>query len=267
MRIEIECGAWQAAPKAFPPGRAAFAIGDVHGHARHLSALQDFIRARIEAHYEAARTSLVWVGDYVDRGPEPLRCLDLAAAGLAIPGLEQVRLLGNHERFLLDNLRPGDHPAAELMIWISNGGQETIKAMAPDYAGTDSRGLAAALRDALGPERLEFLEGLTLWHRIGDYVFVHAGINPSRPLDAQSEEDLIWIREPFLAGRSWPHEVVVVHGHTPGDPVVLPHRIGIDSGVFYSGKLTAVEIAEDRLRFVTAADVNRGRRFWGSLFD
>src|SRR3546814_9729562 len=77
------------------------------------------------------------------------------------------------------------------------------------------RVLAAALNESLGPDRLAFLQGLTLQRRIGDYVFVHAGMHPDRALDAQTEQDLLWIREPFLSGENWQHPVTVVHGHTP----------------------------------------------------
>ncbi len=262
MTIRVECGDWQPAPRALAKDRVAFAIGDMHAHARHLEALQDFIRARIESAYEPRQASVVWLGDYVDRGPQPLECLDLAAAGLGLPGAEEIRLKGNHESFLLDNIKGDDGPSGDLMVWISNGGRETIMAMLPDNLGADVPDLAEALRTALGPARLGFLEGLELRHRVGDYLFVHAGINPSRPLDDQSEDDLLWIREPFLGGADWPYDVVVVHGHTPGTPVALPHRIGVDSGVFYSGKLTAVEIAGGRLRFITASDQDRRGRFW-----
>jgi len=76
--------------------------------------------------------------------------------------------------------------------------------------------------------------------------------NRARIRDAQTEHDMLWIREPFLTGRGWPHPVTVVHGHTPEGPTALPHRIGVDSGVFASGRLTAVELSGNRLRFITA---------------
>src|SRR3546814_10201329 len=91
---------------------------------------------------------------------------------------------------------------------------------------------------------MAFLQRRVLHRRIGDYLFVHAGLHPGRPLDDQTEHDMLWIREPFLSGHDWPHPVTVVHGHTPEGPTVLAHRIGVDSGVFASGCLTAVRSEE-----------------------
>src|SRR3546814_10834400 len=79
-------------------------------------------------------------------------------------------------------------------------------------------------------------------------------MHPDRALDAQTEQDLLWIREPFLSGENWQHPVTVVHGHTPEGPTALPHRIGVDSGVFMSGCLTAVELRGDRLRLISARE-------------
>ncbi len=256
--IATEVSAWQPAPRTLPAGRMVFAIGDVHGHADHLRALQDCIAGIIAA--EAApvardagpAATVVWLGDYVDRGWQPLETLDLVAAGLGRPGVEEVRLRGNHDVYLRDAATGRDVSLPRLLNWWRFGGEETLKCLAPDARIEAPGDLVAALAQSLGAERLAFLEGLALQHRIGDYVFVHAGLHPQRPLDGQCEEDLLWIREPFLSAPDWPHPVTVVHGHTPEGPLALDHRICVDSGVFLSGALSAVELRGGDLRFITA---------------
>jgi serine/threonine protein phosphatase 1 len=253
-RIVTESTPWRPAPRPLPEGRTVFAIGDVHAHAEHLWALQEHIAGVIALEHDAANVTVVWLGDYVDRGWQPLQALDLVAAGLGQPGIEEIRLLGNHEVYLMDAATGEDLSLPRLLNWWRFGGEETLKTLAPDARIEDPTELSAALRESLGPERLAFLQGLALQRRIGDYVFVHAGLHPDRPLDAQTEHDMLWIREPFLSGRDWRHPVTVVHGHTPEGPTALAHRIGVDSGVFASGCLTAVELSGGRLRFIAARD-------------
>ncbi len=252
MSIRVETGDWQTAPKPLADDKVIFAIGDVHGHADHLSALHDYIRSRIATAYAPGDATVVWLGDYVDRGPQPRDTLDLVRKGLGGKKTTEIKLMGNHERFLL-NVAEAERPSrAAVENWIWNGGEDTVRGLLSTTCAEDGAVLAANLRESLGKRRMAFLNSLDLQYRVDDYFFAHAGIDPARALDDQREADLIWIREPFLAGKAWPHDVVVVHGHTPGDPCVLPHRIGIDSGVFYSGILAAVEIAGERLRFFSA---------------
>ncbi|GAB4227211.1 MAG: metallophosphoesterase family protein [Kiloniellaceae bacterium] len=256
-RIVTQTTEWQSAPRSLPEGCVVFAIGDVHGHADHLWSLQERLSAIIALELDSAeRVSVVWLGDYVDRGWQPLETLDLVAAGLGQPGVEEIRLLGNHEVYLMEAASGEDVSLPRLLSWWRFGGEETLKVLAPDARIEEPKELVAALSESLGEARLDFLRGLALQHRIGDYVFVHAGLNPGRSLSAQSEEDLLWIREPFLSGRDWPHPVTVVHGHTPDGPVALNHRIGVDSGVFASGSLSAVELREGRLRFISTREEN-----------
>ena len=249
--IVVDTGPWQRAPRRLPAGRAVFAIGDVHAHADHLWVLHERISAIIALEHGGDAVSVVWLGDYIDRGWEPLQTLDLVAAGLGQPGVAEVRLLGNHERFLLDAATGRNLTLPHLLHWWRYGGEETLTCLAPEAALEDPEAVGAALYESLGEARIAFLESLPLQHRIGDYVFAHAGLNPDRRLEDQDENDLLWIREPFLSGWDWPHPVTVVHGHTPEGPVALPHRIGVDSGVFASGSLSAVELRGGELRFLT----------------
>ncbi|MGD1876494.1 MAG: metallophosphoesterase [Kiloniellaceae bacterium] len=257
-RIVAETTPWQRAPRPLPGARSVFAIGDVHAHADHLWTLHERIAGIIALELgdaqQAGAVSVVWLGDYIDRGWQPLQTLDLVAAGLGLPGVEEIRLVGNHEIYLIEAATGEDLSLPQLLNWWRFGGEEPLKSLAPDARIEEPAELAAALCESLGPERLAFLQGLALRHRIGDYVFVHAGLNPERSLEDQTERDLLWIREPFLSGHHWPHPVTVVHGHTPEGPTALAHRIGVDSGVFASGRLTAVELRGDRLRFVSTRE-------------
>lgn len=226
---------FQAAPGRLPPGLRVYAIGDVHGRDDLLARLHAAI-ATDWAAAPAARAAVVHLGDYVDRGPDSPGVLRRIAGPPPIPGAESITLRGNHEALMLDALAP-DAPAEARFLWQVNGGQATLNA----YGGHV-------------PERdREILRGLALSWRAGDYLFVHAGIDPRKPLEAQTETDLTWTREPFL---SWPDPLglVVVHGHTPAPkPEVRPHRIGIDTGAVGGGALTCVVLENGGLRFLSAS--------------
>lgn len=248
---------WTPAPKPAPDGRMLFAVGDVHGHAAELRHLQAHIigAARAEA---ACRSVIVYLGDYVDRGPAIAETLDaLVEDAMRDDGIERVHLVGNHDQFLIEATQ-GDAALdrAFFTAWFDNGGESTLHALgvqgydrllnARRYAE-----LAAQTRRALGPQRLALLDRLVPMHREGDYLFVHAGIDPAVPLDQQDFTDLLLIREPFLgAGTDWPHPVCVVHGHSIAMPTVRAHRIGVDAGCYRHGALCAVQIVGDRLRFL-----------------
>jgi len=146
-----------------------------------------------------------------------------------------------------------DHPDLETAtLWCLNGGVTTLAQLgiaADELEDDDLSGVAARLRQRLGPTIVGLLERLPLHHRIGDYLFVHAGVHPRRRLEWQGADEFLWIREPFLEPATWPHPFAAVHGHTILGPEVRPHRVGLDSGCFATGVLTAVELADDRLRF------------------
>lgn len=225
----------QAAPGRLPPGLRVYAIGDVHGRNDLLVRLHVAIAADWDA-APAARAAVVHLGDYVDRGPDSPGVLRRIAGLPPIEGAESVTLRGNHEALMLEALAP-TAPAEAKLLWQVNGGNATLYAYhghVPEY------------------DR-QILRGLTLSWRAGDYFFVHAGIDPRKPLEAQTEMDLLWIREPFL---SWPRPLgmVVVHGHTPAPhPEVRPHRIGIDTGAVGGGALTCLVLEGDGLRFLSAS--------------
>ena len=225
-----------AAP-AVPPGERVYAIGDVHGCLAEL----DHVLAAIEADEAArgpARTTLVFLGDLVDRGPCSAQAVERVRQLAAV---RPVRcLLGNHEEILLDALA-GDPAAVKLFCRI--GGRETALSYgmdAQDYERADYDTLVAALRRLVPDPHRDFLATMEDMVEIGDYLFVHAGVRPDVALTDQRAEDLRWIRTRFLDhGR--PLEKMVVHGHSIADDVqTRPHRIGIDTGAFNSGVLTAL---------------------------
>jgi serine/threonine protein phosphatase 1 len=226
-------------PRA-PDGWRAYVIGDVHGCLHLLDRLIDAIVAD-HASRAPARGLLVLVGDLIDRGPdsagviERLRTVDLS-------GFRLVTLAGNHEEVLL-RILGGD--ASQIAGWLRFGGAEALGSWNVDaaqvaaLAPADAQALIAA---AVTPEQRSFLDSLGDSFRFGDYLFVHAGIRPGIPLEEQSLADLRWIREPFLSDRR-DHGMMVVHGHTISNTVEeVGNRIGIDTGAYRTGRLTALGI-------------------------
>ena len=233
------------APASLPPELRVYAVGDIHGCDGQLDDLHQMIAEDAAAAPEARRV-IVYLGDYIDRGPDSGRVLET----LRYPprfGAEAIHLAGNHEAMMLDALsHPEDTEAARL--WIVNGGAEALGSWGVDPSSVDPRHWAASIP----AEQLAFLRTLRRRTAFGGYLFVHAGIRPGVPLDAQDPDDLLWIREPFLSSTA-DHGAVVVHGHTPGrDVIVRRNRIGLDTGAVYGGKLTCAVLWADRLRLLQA---------------
>ena len=234
-------------PRSHPSteGRLIYAVGDVHGHLDALDPLIKVIGKDALASSPAERPLLIFVGDYVDRGPASAGVVDLILSLKAQAAFEVHCLKGNHEEALLQFLgEPGFGPT-----WAEYGGAATLASYGvhPPTSRTDTDVwdiTAQAFAAVLPPAHLAFYQSLELMITVGDYGFVHAGIRPGIALDDQTERDLLWIRNPFLewTGR---HEKIIVHGHTPLEaPQLLPNRIGIDTGVYATGILTAVRLDE-----------------------
>lgn len=221
---------------AIGPGERVYAVGDIHGR---LDLLEPLVAA-IEADDSArgsADTTLVLLGDLVDRGPDSAGVLAFARA---LAARHRVRILaGNHEEMFLGSLEKLE----TLRQFIKHGGRETILSYPVDpavYRELTLEETQALVRDIVPEEDLAFMRRFEDRFVIGDYLFVHAGIMPGVPLDAQKTETLRWMREPFLSYRG-DHGWCVVHGHTiTEDVVVTPNRIGIDTGAYASGRLTAL---------------------------
>ncbi len=231
-----------------PDDTRIYAVGDVHGCAGLLEQLQDAIRRDADSAAES-RKIVVYLGDYVDRGPDSAGVLSILI-DRPLDGIEQVCLKGNHEDFLLRFLE--DPGICDL--WLMNGGRATLRSYGLSVERAGAEDAAAALSDAfrarLPDAHLRFLQDLRLSHRAGGYLFVHAGIRPGVDLSQQTADDLLWIRDPFLRS-SYDHGCVVVHGHTPVEaPEVCFNRINIDTGAVWSGCLTALVMHGDRRSFL-----------------
>jgi serine/threonine protein phosphatase 1 len=233
-----------------PPGTRLYVVGDIHG----CKVLLDQLLAGIvedAAGSAAARRVVVFLGDYIDRGPDARQVVDTLMAGppASWPGFQWVCLKGNHEDAMLRFL--ADQPGGA--AWLVNGGISTAESYLREEPGDsfDWAGLRRHMSHALPETHRVFLSGLPLWHIEGDYCLVHAGLKPRIPLEAQSPADLLWIRDEFLASPV-DHGRLVVHGHTPTwSPDVRPNRIGIDTAAFATGRLTALVAEGDEAFFLS----------------
>ncbi len=231
------------APATLAPGRRVYAIGDVHGCADRLRELHARIADDLAARPVEAPL-LLHIGDYVDRGPDSAGVVARLAAGPPIAGVSTVNLIGNHEETMLHAL-DGDRAAAT--DWLFSGGREALASWGLNPDGPRGDWLAS-----LPPSDVAFVRELALWHREGDYLFVHAGIRAGVPLEEQARQDLLTIRQPFLTYEA-PFGIVVVHGHTPTtNPVVRPNRIGIDTGAVFGGRLTCAVLEAGTIGFLHA---------------
>lgn len=219
---------------------AVYAIGDVHGCLPQLVDLEQQIEA--DAGGFEGEKWIVSLGDYVDRGAYSAQVIEHL---LQPPptGFRRFDLMGNHEQLMLDFL---NDPYAH-SYWLGEGGAETLQSY-----GLDVFAEAGAFHDParhIPATHLQFLRDLPISLSLPNWYFVHAGIRPGLSLAAQADEDLIWIREPFLDS-PLPGAPRVVHGHTPGPvPVVTAHRICVDTQCFLTGRLTAVRITPDGAAF------------------
>ena len=221
---------------AVPAGERIYAVGDIHGRLDLLRSLITAIESDDAARGEA-QTCVILLGDLIDRGPDSAGVI---AAARAWGRQRQVRiLLGNHEEMLLRALESDE----VMRHFLRYGGRETVLSYLPDPAAYHRAELSAAralMQAAIPDEDLEFIRSFEDSIAIGNYLFVHAGVHPDAAMDEQSTADLRWIREPFLShpGSFGP---VVVHGHTITDkPHVGHNRIGLDTGAYRSGRLTAL---------------------------
>jgi serine/threonine protein phosphatase 1 len=222
-----------------PDGVRVYAIGDIHGRLDLLDDLLGRIRADDNARGRGVETHYIFLGDLIDRGPDSSGVVErLIAFGGECRNARF--LMGNHEHVFLRAME-GDRRALRFLIRI--GGRETLLSYGitgEDYRALDFDELAALAAEKVPAAHLAFLGAFENWVELGDYLFVHAGIRPGVTLEEQEDSDLYWIRDDFLSHKE-SFDRIVVHGHSITEDIdVRSNRIGIDTGAFATGRLTAI---------------------------
>ena len=250
-------------PPSTPAGTRYYAIGDIHGCDRLFDALIEAIEAD-DAEAPGADTTMILLGDLVDRGPGSAQVI---ARAREWGQQRKVRYLaGNHEEMFLESFEDRE----VLKHFLKHGGRETILSYGievNEYNRLDLHELRDRLHELVPQEDRDFLHSFEEIILAGDYAFVHAGIDPSRPINEQSRKDMLWIRDRFLS-HSDGFEKVIVHGHTIFEEVEnRPGRIGIDTGAFRFGRLTALVLEGETRRYIQARQVADGEAIevvkWG----
>jgi serine/threonine protein phosphatase 1 len=246
---------------AIPVGQRVYAVGDVHGRLDLFAALVAAIDAD-DAAAGPAETTIILLGDLVDRGPDSAGVIALAREW---QGRRRVRILGgNHEEMFLRSLSDIEM----FRHFLRHGGRETALSYGiprDQFVLATLEQAQDLLRRAVPQADIDFLEGFEDMIEIGDYLFVHAGIDPRVPIEAQKRHDLRWIREPFLSHAD-SHGLVVVHGHTITEaPEDCGNRIGIDTGAFMTGRLTALALEGTERRYIEAFEMADGAVGTGAL--
>ena len=218
--------------KTVDASKNILAIGDIHGCLDMLKRLLEKVPWR------PGRDTLIFIGDYIDRGKDPKEVVDLIVS--LQKGFPHVHCLkGNHEGMLLDYLLGVNRD-----VYLANQGHTTLRS----YSMVSEQSAEGKIL----PEHMEFFHSLKPYLEVGDYYFVHAGFRPGTAIHCQCEEDLLWIREPFI---STPYDFgrKVIFGHTPFvEPLVMKNKIGIDTGAVFGNKLTCIELPHQRFYSVRA---------------
>jgi len=235
-------------PPRVPADTRVYALGDIHGRLDLLQDIHEQIQA--DATDGPTRQVLVYLGDYIDRGRQSFDVIE-ALIHEPLAGFESIHLKGNHEDFLLRFLEHGEQGEN----WFFNGGVATLNSYrVADVSMSDMYGDLDRVRDAfiaaMPAAHVAFYQRLKLMHSEADYLFVHAGIRPGVPVSRQTDNDLMWIRGPFLhTDEVFPQ--FVVHGHTPEfEPVIRHNRIGVDTQAYRSGVLTCLVLEGSGQRFL-----------------
>lgn len=237
-------------PDSVPDDVRVYAIGDVHGRMDLLEQLLEKIEADNVARDRRNETILIYLGDLIDRGPQSRDVVHRAMAPLG--WARTISLMGNHEAVMLAAL---DGDQRMLGDWLDYGGEATLASWGISQALIErgaSVELHAALLHAVTRDEYGWMGRMRQHVRLRDYYFVHAGVRPGVPLDGQSDDDCYWIRDDFLRSRRR-HGAIIVHGHTPVSEIALrPNRIGIDTGAYATGILTALGLDGSDRWFIQA---------------
>ena len=254
---------WQENPRPIDHDGMVVAIGDVHGCSEHLELMYKSIADDIET-LNPKKTLCILIGDLIDRGPNSKECLKLAARGVTSfttkMNVEDIALKGNHDVWLCRALT-GQLTENDYQAWKRNGGKATLLSLGVNIDLPIEK-LKRKIENALPSTVRKMLTNMRESFQIEGLFFVHAGVDPRYSLSNQTLEAKTWIRDEFLNVTTWPFNEIIIHGHSiehfSKRPKVYSHRIGIDSGVYATEILTAVEFLGSRMRFVMVkpADTN-----------
>lgn len=238
----------QTAKALLPENTRVYCIGDIHGCYDLLQTLMTHIKE--DAENFSGRIIIIYLGDFIDRGRFSKEVIDFILND-KLANVEYIYLRGNHEQTLLDFLQE----ESVARSWLAYGGLATLASYNVHLTKIPSKvddflNLQRQLRDNLPASHYRFFSETRLYYTIGEYFFVHAGINPFYSLAKQRPEEMLWIRDEFLYYNK-PYEKIIVHGHTITDsPVLFDYRIGIDTGAFASGILTCLVLENDQQRLI-----------------
>ena len=230
------------------------AVGDIHGRADLLSELQKNLSHYAKKH-NAKNPLIVYLGDYVDRGPEASRVIDLLMDGL--PDWERIYLIGNHEQMMIDAVF-SPLKETDLAHWLKEkvGGMATLDSYGFKYssrseAENNLNYIHANFFKNLSNRQVQFFKSLQYFQQTEDSIFVHAGLNPSKTFDQQTTDDVLWIRDIFLnSDKDWGRKVYHGHTTTAFGPTIRENRVNLDTGAYETGILTACVVG-DHPHFIT----------------
>ena len=235
-------------PSRLPDDVRVYAVGDVHGCKKEMVRLLEAVERHIAGY--GGSTHLVFLGDMVDRGPDSSGVLEHVLTA-DLPADRVTFLMGNHEEIMLDCYAG---KSEQFSTWLRFGGLETMASYGVSREEIFSKDfdLTHAMRSAVPPEHIAFLQSFQDTLSLGDYLFVHAGIRPGTKLEDQSPRDLRWITREFLTDKT-EHGFTVVHGHTITSKVTTrSNRIGVDTGCYKSGILSALILEGDTTSVLAA---------------
>jgi serine/threonine protein phosphatase 1 len=235
--------------RGLPPGHRIYAIGDVHGCRTHLAALLEKIRSDVSTR-QASHVTLVYLGDYIDRGPDSAGVLALAMSNVSWAD-QTVRIKGNHEEMLERFLAEPSYG----MAWRQFGGVPTLASYGIEtrsfQLGRELEQVSRDLSRAMPTEHHNFIRSLVYSHTEGGYFFCHAGVRPGVALEQQQPADLCWIRHEFLSSLE-EFGLMIVHGHSPVEaPEVHPNRVNVDTGAYATGCLSCAVLEGERIDFIS----------------
>lgn len=241
----------EAARPTVPAGERYYVIGDIHGRLDLLTPLAEAIEA--DASTSSARSTVILLGDLVDRGADSAGVIAYARAWQQ---RRPVRILaGNHEQMFLESFGSTE----VLREFLKHGGRETVLSYGIDpdtYRDATLPEVQALMADHIPAADIAFVEGFESYVEAGDYLFVHAGIQPGVPLDEQQRSDMLWIRRRFIEHDA-PHSHYVIHGHTISETIDQQHnRMGIDTGAYRTGRLTALALEGTARRLIQAVETD-----------